>query len=174
LSQSDTNRGDEIGELVHDSAGAIKSIERRLHRYQRYVVTLSLLFVAVAFGCGERNSPPKMHESNLRVVAVLYSQFVSAHAGEIPRDADDFGAFVQSLGPGVLERAGFSGLNELLLSRRDGKPFAIHFKNVDWKIDHVIAHEQDGADGTRCIVSDLGAVSEITERQFQSRLNGSL
>jgi hypothetical protein len=135
---------------------------------------LLLLFVAVAFGCGERNNPPKLRESNLRVVAVLYSQFVSAHSGDIPRDADDFGTFVQSLGPGVLERAGFSGLNELLLSRRDGKPFVVHYKNVDWKIDNVIAYEQVGADGTRCIVSNLGAVSEITEQQFQRRLKGSL
>jgi hypothetical protein len=159
---------------VHESARGITLVRCSLRYYQTYVVTLLLLFVAVAFGCGERNSPPKLHESNLRVVAVLYSQFVSAHAGEIPRDADDFGAFVQSLGPGVLERAGFSGLNDLLLSRRDGKPFFVHYKNVDWRIDHVIAYEQDGADGTRCIVSDLGAVSEITEQQFQSRLKGSL
>jgi hypothetical protein len=133
-------------------------------------VTLLLLFVAVAFGCGERNSTPTLHESNLRMVAVLYSQFVSAHGGEIPRDADNFGTFVQSLGPGVLERAGLAGLDELLLSRRDGKPFAIHYKSVDWKLNHVIAYEQEGASGTRYIASDLGAVSEITEQEFQSRL----
>ena len=82
--------------------------------------------------------------------------------------------FIQSLGPGVLERAGLSGLDELLLSRRDGKPFAIHYKNVDWKLNHVIAYEQEGAGGTRCIASDLGAVSEITDEQFQSRLKESL
>jgi hypothetical protein len=133
-----------------------------------------LLFVAVAFGCGERNSTPKLHESNLRVVAVIYSQFVSAHGGEIPRDADNFRTFVQSLGPGVLERAGLSGVNELLLSRRDGKPFAIHYTSVDWKLKQVIAYEQEGVGGTRCIASDLGAVSEITEQQFQSRLKESL
>ena len=155
---------------MHDSAGGIKSIKRLLRFYRPYVVTLLLLFVAVAFGCGERNSTPKLHESNLRVVAVLYSQFVSAHGGEIPRDADDFRAFVQSLGPGVLERAGLSGLDELLLSRRDGKPFAINYKSVDWKLKNVIVYEQQGAGGTRCIASDLGAVSEITEQQFQSRL----
>jgi len=159
---------------VHESAGGITSIRDPLRFSRPHVVALLLLFVAVAFGCGERNSTPKLHESNLRVVAVLYSQFVSAHGGEIPRDADNFGTFVQSLGPGVLERAGLSGLNELLLSRRDGMPFAIHYKSVDWKLDHVIAYEQEGAGGTRCIASDLGAVSEITDEQFQSRLKESL
>jgi len=135
---------------------------------------LLLLFVAVALGCGERDSPRKLHESNLRVVAVLYSQFVSGHGGEIPRNADDFRTFVQSLGPGVLERAGMAGVDDLLLSRRDGKPFAVHYKGIDWKLKHVIAYEQEGAGGTRCVASDLGAVSEISDEQFQSRLKESL
>ena len=158
---------------MHDSAGRITSVRGPLHFYRPCVVILLLLLVAVAFGCGERNSTPKLHESNLRVVAVLYSQFVSAHGGEIPRDADSFGSFVQSLGPGVLERAGLTGLDELLLSRRDGMPFAIHYKSVDWKLSHVIAYEQEGVSGTRYIASDLGAVSEITDEQFQSRLKES-
>jgi hypothetical protein len=159
---------------VHESAGGITSVGSTLRLYRLYIVTLLLLFVAVAIGCGERISTPKVLESNLRVVAVFYSQFVSAHGGEIPRDAADFRSFVQSLGPGVLERAGLSGVDELLLSRRDGKSFAIHYTSVDWKLKQVIAYEQEGAGGTRCIVSDLGAVSEITDGQFQSRLKESL
>ena len=91
---------------MHESAGGITSVRRSLGFYRPNVVTLLLLFVAVAFGCGERNSTPIVHESNLRVVAVLYSQFVSANGGEIPQGADNFRTFVQSLGPGVLERAG--------------------------------------------------------------------
>ena len=158
---------------MHDLAGGITSVRGALRFYRPYVATL-LLFVAVDFGCGERSSSPKLHESNLRVVAVLYSQFVSAHGREIPRDADEFRTFVQSLGPGILSRAGLSGLEELLLSHRDGKPFVVHYKNVEWKLNHVIAYEQEGAGGTRCIASDLGAVSEITDEQFQSRLTESL
>jgi hypothetical protein len=158
---------------VHESAGGITSVRGPLRFYRPCVLILLLLFVEVAFGCGERDSTPKLHESNLRVVAVLYSQFVSAHGGESPRDADSFGSFVQSLGPGVLERAGLSGLEELLLSRRDGKPFAVHYKSIDWKLSHVIAYEQEGAGGSRYIASDLGAVSEITNEQFQSRLKES-
>ena len=159
---------------MHDSAGGITSVRGFLRVSRRYVVTLLLLFVAVVAGCGERSSAPKVHESNLRVVAVLYSQFVSAHGGKSPRDAEDFRTFVQSLGPGVLERAGLSGVNELLLSRRDGKPFFVHYASADWKLKHVIAYEQDGMGGTRWIASDLGAVSEITEEQFQGRLKESL
>ena len=99
---------------MHDSAGGITSVSGPLRFYRPYVMKLLLLllFVAVAIGCGERNSTPIVHESNLRVVAVLYSQFVSANDGDIPQDADNFRMFVQSLGPGVLERAGLSGLDE--------------------------------------------------------------
>ena len=159
---------------MHELAGGINSVGSLLFFYRAKIVALLLLFVAVALGCGGRNNTPKLHESNLRVVAVLYSQFVSAHGREIPRDADEFRTFVQALGPGVLDRAGLSGLDELLLSRRDGKPFAVHYKSIEWKLNHVIAYEQEGADGTRCIASDLGAVSEITDEQFQSRLTESL
>ena len=74
----------------------------------------------------------------------------------------------------MLERVGLTGLNELLLSRRDGKPFAIHYQNVDWKLNHVIAYEQEGEDGKRCIASDLGAVSELTEEQVTDRLKETL
>ena len=116
---------------MHESAGGITSVSGTLRFYRPYVMTLLLLFVAVAFGCGERNSTPIVHESNLRVVAVLYSQFVSPNGGEIPQVADNFRMFVQSLGPGVLERAGLSGLDELLLSGRDGKPYSIHYKSVE-------------------------------------------
>ena len=131
------------------------------------------LFAAAAIGCGERDSEPRLPESNLRLVAVLYSQYAFAHEGEAPADAADFRAFIESLGPGVLERAGLSDLDELLESRRDGQPFALKYKNGNWALDRAIAYEQKGTDGTRYVATDLGSVSEITEEQFQKRLNGT-
>jgi hypothetical protein len=129
------------------------------------------LFVAAAIGCGERGSGQKLPESNLRLVAVLYNQYVSAHGGEAPVDAADFRAFVESLGPGVLQRAGLSGLDDLLESRRDGQPFALKYRNGDWALDRAIAYERKGVEGTRFVATNLGSVSEITEEQFQKRLN---
>jgi hypothetical protein len=55
----------------------------------------SAAFVACR-SCGERGSGRKLHESNLRLVAVLYNQYLSAHGGEVPRDADDFRAFTRA------------------------------------------------------------------------------
>lgn len=133
----------------------------------------SLLFVAVAIGCGEQGSSQKLPESNLRLVAVVYSQYLSAHGGEAPADAADFRSFVQSLGPGVLKRAGLSGLDDLLVSRRNGQPFAIKYKGGDWTFDGAIAYEQEGSDGTRYVATELGSVSQITEAQFQKRLKAA-
>lgn len=133
------------------------------------VATLFSFLVVVAIGCGERNSGRQPHESNLRLVAVLYSQFRSAHGGEAPRDEKDFRAFVRSLGPGVLERAGLSGMDELFVSVRDGQQIAVKYRNGDWPLDGAIAYELVGANGNRCVVTELGSVSEITEEQFQSR-----
>jgi hypothetical protein len=54
-----------------------------------YMLLLSLL-VTVAIGCRERGGSRELHESNLRLVVVLHSQYLAAHGGEAPRDADDF------------------------------------------------------------------------------------
>jgi hypothetical protein len=135
------------------------------------LASLISLFVAAAGGCNERGSGQDMHESNLRLVAVLYSQFSSAHGGEAPRDPDDFRKFVQSLGPEVLARGGFAGLDELLMSRRDGMPFAIKYRSENWKLENAIAYEQLGVGGTRFVATELGGVSELTNDQFEQRLS---
>ena len=127
------------------------------------------LFVAAAIGCGGSGSRREPHESNLRLVAVLYRQYSSAHGGEAPRDAKDFRTYVQSLGPGVLERAGLSGMDELFVSTRDGKPFAVKYQSGNWKLENAIAYEQEGTGGTRFVVTELGGVSEITKEQFENR-----
>jgi hypothetical protein len=157
---------------VHDWEFGIAIARRPRWHCRLFVVTLLLLLAAI--GCGERNSSPVLRESNLRLVAVLYSQYASAHGGEAPRDADDFRDFVQSLGPGVLDRAGLAGCDELLSSRRDGQPFAVKYRSGNWTLLNVIAYEQLGAGGTRYMATDLGAVSEITEQQFQSRLKEAM
>ncbi len=102
--------------------------------------------------------------------AVLYSQYLSAHGGESPRNAEDFRTFVESLGPGVLERAGVSGLDELLVSTRDGELLAVKYQDDDWPLEGAIAYEQIGSDGTRFVVADMGGVTEISETEFLNRL----
>lgn len=143
--------------------------QRQFRICRPLVLTLLSMLVVVAIGCGEPISGQKPYESNLRLVAVLYSQYLSAHGGEAPHNEDDFRTFVRSLGPGVLERAGLSGLDELLVSRRDGKQFAVRYKSGNWPLDGAIAYEQLGANGTRYVATDLGGVSELTDEQFLGR-----
>jgi hypothetical protein len=132
--------------------------------------TLLLLFVAAATGCNEQGGGRRLHESNLRLVAVVYNQYLAAHDGEAPSDADDFRAYVESLGPGLLQRAGLSGLDELFISQRDGRPFAVKYQDASWPLEGVIAYEQVGASGTRYIAADLGGVTEVPEAEFLSQL----
>jgi hypothetical protein len=132
-----------------------------------------LLLAGAVIGCGKQSRGEEFPESNLRLVAVMYSQYVSAHGGEAPADAADFRAYVQSLGPGVLQRAGLSSVDDLFVSRRNGKPFAIKYKRGDWKFEGAIAYEQESSDGTHYVATDLGGVSEITEAQFQKRVTAA-
>ena len=133
------------------------------------LMTLISLFVAAASGCNERVGGGP-HESNLRLIAVLYSQYMAAHDGQAPQNTEDFRAYAQSLGPGVLQRAGMSGLDELFTSARDGQPFAIKCQAGNWHLDGAIAYEQIGAGGTRFVATELGGVSEVSEVVFQGRL----
>jgi hypothetical protein len=159
---------------VHEMGSGLGAQRLRYQFCRRFAISLASLislFVAAAGGCNERGRGQDVHESNLRLVAVLYSQYSSAHGGEAPRDAYDFRKFVQSLGPEVLERGGFAGLDELLMSGRDGKPFAIKYQSENWKLENAIAYEQLGVGGTRLVATELGGVSEITDDQFQERLS---
>jgi hypothetical protein len=158
---------------VHEVDNGVEASQPRYQFCRRLALLLISLFVAAASGCNERGSSPGSHESNLRLVAVLYNQYSSAHGGESPRSAHDFREFVDSLGPGVLDRAGFSGLDALLMSRRDGMPFAVKYQGEKWNLENAIAYEQRGIDGTRLVVTDLGAVSEISQEQFDRRSTGS-
>jgi hypothetical protein len=143
--------------------------QRQIRICRPLVLTLLVLYVAVVIGCGERTSGQKPNETNLRLVAVLYSQYLSAHGGEVPSDEEEFRTFVSSLGPGVLDRAGLSGLDELFVSARDGQPLVVKYRDEIWPLDGAIAYEQVGANGTRYVASELGGVSEITDEQFLSR-----
>ena len=134
------------------------------------LLMLSSLFVAAFIGCNEHGGGREFQESNLRLVAVLYSQYLAAHGGKAPPNADEFQVYVESLGPGVLQRAGVSGLDDLLVSRRDGQPFAVKYQETHWPLDGALAYERVGADGTRFIAADLGGVTEIAEAEFLSRL----
>jgi hypothetical protein len=134
------------------------------------VITLTSLFVAAAIGCNGQGGGEESYESNLRMVAVLYSQYSAAHDGQAPRDAADFRSYVQSLGPGVLQRAGMSGVDELFVSPRDGQPFAVKYQNENWPLDGAIAYERVGAEGTRYVAADLGGVTEISEVELLNRL----
>jgi hypothetical protein len=129
------------------------------------------MLVVVAIGCGEGSNGQQQSESNLRMVAVMYSQYLSAHGGEAPHDESEFRAYVDSLGPGVLHRAGLSDLDELFVSIRDGKQFAVKYQNGRWPLEGAIAYEQVGVDGRRLVATELGGVSEMTEKQFATRLN---
>ena len=132
--------------------------------------TLILLSLSAAIGCSGGSGGREAQQSTLRLTAVLYSQYLGAHGGDPPRDEGEFKKFIQSLGPGVIERAGLTSVDQLFTSPRDGQPYAVKYQGVPWELEGAIAYEQQGLNGVRYVATSLGGISEVTEEEFTKRL----
>jgi hypothetical protein len=137
--------------------------------YTCFSVRWPLAWIAlglVIVGCAK--SQPAQ-QSNLRLISVLYGQFRASHRGDLPRDEKEFKDFIAKEHQQALSNTGVSSVDELLVSKRDGKPYAIKYQSTkDWPLEGMIAYEQEGVDGSRQVANDLGGTTELNEEQFQA------
>jgi hypothetical protein len=123
---------------------------------------------ALAFGgCGESERREEM--ANLRSLSVFYSQYRAQSRGRAPADEATFRKFIESYGPAALSQAGVSTIDELFVSKRDGKPFVVKYRgNRSWPLREAVAYESEGVDGIRYFATLVGGVDEIPEEEFRS------
>jgi hypothetical protein len=113
-------------------------------------------------GCSSRPTP-RTEDPDTTNLRRIYQAFRICedfkHRG--PRDADELKHWLGQLGePGTPE--------EFLISRRDGQPFVIFYGNaIDPQYgDIVLAHEKDGADGRRYVLTLGGSVKPFSDAEF--------
>ena len=128
-----------------------------------------LALCVLAAGCTSKAYVPKGDEAeHLRQLAVGYMRYVTENKGKSPTSERQFKQFLGSLG---YDRAKIEGL---FVSPRDAKPYVVAYNvPLTGATAVVVAHEQDGVDGTRYIAFDFGGVEMADEARFRQLVLGA-
>ncbi len=135
---------------------------------------LVLVMCVLALGCGRsRRQAAAREESRLKPLAVLYGQFTGRNRGNPPAGEAQCKEFIRSLGAESLASFEVDDVDEMFISERDGKPYAVLYgDSADANPPGpagapVIAYEQEGVRGKRFVASSMGAVEEVDEARFR-------
>jgi len=143
------------------------------------------LILAASVGCGSGDSPGqaptgKQHIESLgRVIQMFQGQ----NRGRAPGSEQELKAFIAKIPEGfkqsIRESLSVSGPEALLVSPRDNKPYIINWSLPNMMsagkpgstpaINVWVAHETEGVDGKRFVLSGYGTADEFDEATFRSR-----
>lgn len=138
---------------------------------------VALLLAAVALGhvslfagCRPRAESKPREESSIKVLGLLYGQYIGQHMGRPPQDEQAFRAFVQKQ-EAFLKQFHLESPDQVFRSERDGEPYTVVYGDLS-KTGQlfggpVVAWEKKGVGGRRYVVNSLGAVKEVTEEEFK-------
>ena len=122
---------------------------------------LTALVLGVA-GCSS-TPPPRTEDPDTTNLRRIYQAFrlCEDFKQRGPLDEDELKRYLGELGePGKPD--------EFLISRRDRKPFVIHYGNTinPTAGEAVLAHEKDGAEGKRFVLTLAGNVKAMSDAEF--------
>ncbi|MGI9456234.1 MAG: hypothetical protein ACR2NU_06700, partial [Aeoliella sp.] len=135
---------------------------------------LILVAVLATAGCiGDSYTPPST-ESLLAIENIdkWFQLYRAENRGKPPADEDAFLAFIN----GTLTARGQAVVNrdEVLTSPRDGAPYAVRYGmagSPDLERS-LVAYEQNGANGTKLIVTELALSREVDDAELESLIAG--
>ena len=129
------------------------------------VVASALIGVA---GCNDAPAVDRDRaEAQLKVLGILYGKYVAANGGRAPASEKQLLAFLESKRPSWEKLV--KSPAELLASPYDQQPLIVMYGDdfgagaggSMW-----VAHEKEGVDGRRTVVSARGAVEQIEQQQL--------
>jgi hypothetical protein len=108
-------------------------------------------------------------DPHLVAIARLYVDHMNLKGGNPPASQQAFEAFILEHGANRLKDVEPTDVGELFLSTRDHQPLVIFYgKASDPRLQGtVIAHEQMGVEGKRCIGMRYGTVQLVDQEQFE-------
>ncbi|MGB9688728.1 hypothetical protein [Thermogutta sp.] len=120
-------------------------------------------------GCYTRTASKPREESTIKILGLLYGQYMGQHMGKAPPNEQAFREFVQRQ-TGFLKQFHIENSEDVFRSARDGEPYAVLYGDLSRTGQllgaPVIAWEKKGVNGRRYIVNTLGSVKEVTEEEF--------
>ena len=135
-----------------------------------WLVCASALLGMVA-GCDGGAAGIVQQESNLKKLALFYGPYQGEHQGQLPPDEKAFKDFIKSKEL-LLQNQGIKDVDALFISERDKQPYVVLYAGETLGDNGpaglpVVAYEKQGVGGKRFVVSTLGAVEEVDEKQFR-------
>ncbi len=137
---------------------------------------LGLASASLFWGCTSHTESKPQEESSIKVLGLLYGQYVGQHMGRPPQDEQAFRSFVQKQ-TAFLQQFHIDSPDQVFKSARDGEPYAVIYGDAS-KVGQlsgapVIAWEKKGVGGRRYVANSLGAVKEVTDEEFKQLVPAS-
>jgi hypothetical protein len=128
--------------------------------------------LAILAGCSERAAQKEAVErDNIRTLARMYGQYMSAHRGMGPKNEQEFKKYLQGRRD-ELAAEQITDIDSLFISNRDGQPYTVVYGMTPAKsmtpTGRVVAYEKQGVDGKRMVAYELMSVEELDEARFQA------
>ena len=147
----------------------------------RQVSRISLMAIAgcVLASCQAETGPIAQEQTNLSWLGSMYAMYIGAHQGQPPQTIDELRKFVsERTSAAELSRLKVNDVNQLFLSPRDGKPFAmVNYKKLPpregGEPSPVVLYEAFGQGGQRAVAFLGGGTQVVNEGELPKLLPGA-
>jgi hypothetical protein len=131
---------------------------------------------ALLAGCGKTSGQIAQEQTNLSWLGSMYGMYISQNGGRAPKTIDELRTFVETRTTAdALSRLNVANMNELFVSPRDGKPFAlVSYAKLPaptaGKPAPIVLYETAGKNGERAIAYLGGGTQTLPESELQKLL----
>lgn len=135
------------------------------------------MIVAVS-GCGDLSSEDavsQQNDTNIKRLSNLYFRYQSGNGWNGPESEDEFREYVKNVPQFIKERIGFTSVDDLFVSQRDGQPFKIRLevKGSARGCSEPAIFETDGVEGKRMVGFLNMMQREVEEQEYNDLWEGN-
>jgi len=150
------------------------ALARESSSYHR--VALLFVLVAAISGCHRKSGPIAQEQTNLSWLGSMYGMYMSENKGRPPKTTDELRKFLEkTTSPERLTHLKVASINDLFISPRDGKPFAmVSYDKLPavtaGRPSPVVFYEVQGQNGQRAVAFLGGGTRSVDENELQKML----